>query len=187
MTCGVDGGPPRAVADRTLLIVEDDKPFSKRLARAMKGHGYEVRVAESVIEGLSIIDQNPPAYAVIDMRLGDGTGLDVIAKLRERRPEARGVILTGYGNIATAVAAIKQGAYDYLAKPADADEIHGTLMAPPGRQADLPTHLISADRVRWEHIKEVFEATGCNVSETARRLRMHRRSLQRILSRRPPA
>lgn len=182
----IDSGLSSNFADCSLLIVEDDKSFSRRLAQAMAGHGYEVRVARSVVEGFSLIDQSAPAYAIIDMRFGDGTGLDVIAKLRERRPEARSVMLTGYGNIATAVAAIKKGAYDYLVKPADADEIHGTLMAPPGRQAELPKHLISADRIRWEYIQELFESSGHNVSEAARRLRMHRRSLQRILSRRPP-
>ena len=127
-----------------------------------------------------------PAFAVIDMRLGDGNGLDVIARLKERRPEARGVILTGYGNIATAVTAVKLGAFDYLAKPADADEIHGTLMAQPGERADPPENPMSADRVRWEHIQRVYELCSRNVSETARRLNMHRRTLQRILAKRAP-
>jgi two-component system, response regulator RegA len=171
-------------ADRSLLIVDDDKPFSTRLARAMEARGYRVHVAESVAEGVSAVDAQPPAFAVIDMRLGDGNGLDVIARLKERRPEARGVILTGYGNIATAVTAVKLGAFDYLAKPADADEIHGTLMAEPGERADPPENPMSADRVRWEHIQRVYELCGRNVSETARRLNMHRRTLQRILAKR---
>ncbi|MCF4126835.1 ActR/PrrA/RegA family redox response regulator transcription factor [Methylobacterium sp. SyP6R] len=173
-------------ADRSLLIVDDDKPFSTRLARAMEARGYQVHVAESVAEGVSAVDAKPPAFAVIDMRLGDGNGLDVIARLKERRPEARGVILTGYGNIATAVTAVKLGAFDYLAKPADADEIHGTLMAEPGERADPPENPMSADRVRWEHIQRVYELCGRNVSETARRLNMHRRTLQRILAKRAP-
>ncbi|MFH6781194.1 MULTISPECIES: ActR/PrrA/RegA family redox response regulator transcription factor [Methylobacterium] len=173
-------------ADRSLLIVDDDKPFSTRLARAMEARGYKVHVAESVAEGVSAVDAQPPAFAVIDMRLGDGNGLDVIARLKERRPEARGVILTGYGNIATAVTAVKLGAFDYLAKPADADEIHGTLMAEPGERADPPENPMSADRVRWEHIQRVYELCGRNVSETARRLNMHRRTLQRILAKRAP-
>ncbi|AWB20162.1 DNA-binding response regulator [Methylobacterium currus] len=172
--------------DRSLLIVDDDKPFSTRLARAMEARGYRVHVAESVAEGVSAVDAQPPAFAVIDMRLGDGNGLDVIARLKERRPEARGVILTGYGNIATAVTAVKLGAFDYLAKPADADEIHGTLMAEPGERADPPENPMSADRVRWEHIQRVYELCGRNVSETARRLNMHRRTLQRILAKRAP-
>ena len=166
--------------------MEDDKPFSARLARAMESRGYEVQVAESVAEGISAIDSRAPAIAVIDMRLGDGNGLDVIARLKERRPDARGVILTGYGNIATAVNAVKLGAFDYLAKPADADEIHGVLMAQPGGYAELPENPMTPDRVRWEHIQRVFEICGHNVSETARRLNMHRRTLQRILTKRAP-
>lgn len=177
---------PRGSAETTLLIVDDDRPFSTRLARAMEGRGYDVRVAESVAEGVSAIDTLAPAFAVIDMRLGDGSGLDVIARLKERRPDARGVILTGYGNIATAVTAVKLGAFDYLAKPADADEIHAALMAGPGERAIPPENPMSADRVRWEHIQRIYELCGRNVSETARRLNMHRRTLQRILAKRAP-
>ena len=172
--------------ERSLLIVDDDKPFSSRLARAMEGRGYQVRVAESVADGVAAIQAQAPAFAVIDMRLGDGNGLEVIARLKERRPDARGVILTGYGNIATAVTAVKLGAFDYLAKPADADEIHAALMAEPGERATPPANPMSADRVRWEHIQRVYELCGRNVSETARRLAMHRRTLQRILAKRAP-
>ena len=175
-----------ARADKSLLIVDDDRPFSTRLARAMEGRGYQVRVAESVAEGIAAIESQAPAFAVIDMRLGDGNGLDVIERLKERRPDARGVILTGYGNIATAVTAVKMGAFDYLAKPADADEIHAALMAQPGERATPPENPMSADRVRWEHIQRVYELCGHNVSETARRLNMHRRTLQRILAHRAP-
>ncbi len=174
------------LTDKSLLIVDDDRPFSTRLARAMEGRGYEVRVAESVADGLAAVESAAPAFAVIDMRLGDGNGLDVIARLKERRPDARGVILTGYGNIATAVTAVKLGAFDYLAKPADADEIHAALMAQPGERAMPPENPMSADRVRWEHIQRVYELCGRNVSETARRLNMHRRTLQRILAKRAP-
>ena len=181
-----DISPLAAFADRSLLIVEDDKPFSARLARAMESRGYEVQVAESVAEGISAIESRAPAFAVIDMRLGDGNGLDVIARLKERRPDARGVILTGYGNIATAVTAVKIGAFDYLAKPADADDIHKALMAQPGGFAELPENPMTPDRVRWEHIQRVFEICGRNVSETARQLNMHRRTLQRILTKRAP-
>jgi two-component system response regulator RegA len=173
-------------SENSLLLVDDDRAFSTRLARAMEGRGFEVRVAESVAEGIAAIDEKAPAYAVIDMRLGDGNGLDVIARLKERRPEARGVILTGYGNIATAVTAVKLGAFDYLAKPADADEIHAALKAEPGERATPPENPMSADRVRWEHIQRVYELCGRNVSETARRLNMHRRTLQRILAKRAP-
>jgi two-component system, response regulator RegA len=172
--------------EKSLLIVDDDRPFSARLARALESRGYEVRVAESVADGLAAIDASAPAYAVIDMRLGDGNGLEVITRLKERRPEARGVVLTGYGNIATAVTAVKLGAFDYLAKPADADEIDAALSAGPDGRVLPPENPMSADRVRWEHIQRVYELCGRNVSETARRLNMHRRTLQRILAKRAP-
>lgn len=178
--------PLMALTENSLLLVDDDRAFSTRLARAMEARGFEVRVAESVAEGVAAIDEKAPAYAVIDMRLADGNGLDVIARLKERRPDARGVILTGYGNIATAVTAVKLGAFDYLAKPADADEIQAALKAEPGERASPPENPMSADRVRWEHIQRVYELCGRNVSETARRLNMHRRTLQRILAKRAP-
>lgn len=178
---------PAAMSDdMSLLLVDDDKPFLTRLARAMEGRGYEVRIADTVAEGLAAVEASAPAYAVIDLRLGDGNGLDVIARLKERRPDARGVVLTGYGNIATAVSAVKLGAFDFLAKPADADEIHGTLAALRDARPQPPENPMSADRVRWEHIQRVYELCSRNVSETARRLGMHRRTLQRILAKRAP-
>ncbi len=182
------GGPPQgeALAERTLLLVDDDRLFVTRLARAMEQRGYVVRAAESVADGLAEVDAEPPAFAVVDMRLKDGNGLSVIARLKERRPDARSVILTGYGNIASAVNAVKMGAVDYLAKPADADEIHAALAAQGGVKPDLPENPMSADRVRWEHIQRVYELCDRNVSETARRLQMHRRTLQRILAKRAP-
>jgi two-component system, response regulator RegA len=172
--------------DRSLLILDDDKPFLHRLARAMESRGFEVTQCESVAEGLAALETAPPAFAIIDMRLGDGNGLDVIQKLKETRPDARGIILTGYGNIATAVTAVKLGAFDYLAKPADADEIYHALMATQIDKPDAQENPMSADRVRWEHIQRVFESCDRNVSETARRLNMHRRTLQRILAKRAP-
>jgi two-component system response regulator RegA len=172
--------------EKTLLIVDDDKSFATRLSRAMEARGFEVRVAESVQDGLSFIRSGPPAYAVVDMRLEDGNGLDVIASLKNIRPEARVIVLTGYGNIATAVTAVKLGAVDYLAKPADADDILNALLAPPNQKAPPPENPMSADRVRWEHIQRVYELCDRNVSETARRLNMHRRTLQRILAKRAP-
>lgn len=178
--------PPPAGPEKTLLIVDDDKPFQTRLARAMEQRGFSVKTADSVAEGLAAISHSPPAYAVIDLRLQDGSGLDVISQLKERRPDARGVILTGYGNIATAVTAVKLGAFDYLAKPADADEIYNALVALRHDKAELPENPMSADRVRWEHIQRIYELCGRNVSETARRLNMHRRTLQRILAKRAP-
>jgi len=173
-------------AERSLLIVDDDKPFLDRLARAMEGRGFEVKTAESVAEGLAAVESAPPAYAVVDMRLVDGSGLDVISALKDRRPEARGIVLTGYGNIVTAVNAVKLGAVDYLSKPADADEVLAALKTGPGQKPELPENPMSADRVRWEHIQRVYELCGRNVSETARRLSMHRRTLQRILAKRAP-
>ncbi len=172
--------------DKTLLIVDDDKAFCLRLARAMETRGFVVASASSVAEGLAAIAATPPAFAVIDMRLADGNGLDVISDLKARRADARAIILTGYGNIVTAVTAVKLGAFDYLAKPADADEIYNALMATQHDKAALPENPMSADRVRWEHIQRIYELCGRNVSETARRLNMHRRTLQRILAKRAP-
>jgi two-component system response regulator RegA len=172
--------------ESTLLIVDDDKPFLQRLGRAMESRGFDVEVAETVKEGLAHIRQQPPDYAVVDMRLEDGNGLDVIAVLKEVHPQTRAVVLTGYGNIATAVTAVKMGAIDYLAKPADADDVYNALMAPPDAKAEPPENPMSADRVRWEHIQRVYDLCNRNVSETARRLNMHRRTLQRILAKRAP-
>ncbi len=172
--------------DASLLIVEDDKPFLTRLARAMEGRGFIVDTAESVEEAVAKARAKPPAYAVVDMRLADGNGLDVVAAIREKRQDARAIILTGYGNIATAVTAVKLGAVDYLSKPADADEIFAALTRSAGARAAPPENPMSADRVRWEHIQRVYEMCERNVSETARRLNMHRRTLQRILAKRAP-
>ena len=172
--------------DRSLLLVDDDKPFLQRLGRALEQRGFEVRTADSVVEGVAAIRSSAPAYAVVDMRLADGNGLDVIEALRRARPDARKIVLTGYGNIATAVTAVKLGAIDYLAKPADVDEVIGALMHEPGDKAEPPENPMSADRVRWEHIQRVYELCERNVSETARRLSMHRRTLQRILAKRAP-
>ncbi len=172
--------------DASLLIVEDDKPFLTRLARAMEGRGFKVETAETVEEAVAKARANPPAYAVVDMRLSDGNGLDVVAAIREKREDARAIILTGYGNIATAVTAVKLGAVDYLSKPADADEIFAALTRSAGDRAAPPENPMSADRVRWEHIQRVYEMCERNVSETARRLNMHRRTLQRILAKRAP-
>ncbi len=172
--------------DKTLLIVDDDRPFRERLARAMQLRGFEVLVAETVREGVAIVKERPPAYAVIDLKLDDGNGLDVVETLHGTRPNARVVVLTGFGNIASAVAAVKFGAIDYLPKPADADDIMGALLAAPGAKPNPPENPMSADRVRWEHIQRVYELCGHNVSETARRLNMHRRTLQRILAKRSP-
>jgi len=172
--------------DKSLLIVEDDRPLRERLARAMQARGFDVQIAETVREGIAIVREKAPAFAVVDLKLDDGNGLDVVESLHATRPNARVVVLTGYGNIATAVAAVKYGALDYLPKPADADDIMGALLARAGSKPQPPENPMSADRVRWEHIQRVYELCGHNVSETARRLNMHRRTLQRILAKRSP-
>jgi two-component system response regulator RegA len=172
--------------DPSLLIVDDDGPFVRRLARAMEQRGFAVEIAESVADGIAQAKRHPPKYAVVDLRLGDGSGLDVIEAIRSCRDDTRIIMLTGYGNIATAVNAVKLGAVDYLSKPADADEVYNALVQSDGDKAELPENPMSADRVRWEHIQRVFEICERNVSETARRLNMHRRTLQRILAKRAP-
>ena len=173
-------------SDRSSLIVEDDKSFLHRLSRAMEGRGFAVTMAETVAEGLNQLQVNSPAFAVVDMRLEDGNGLDVISALKRLRPDARAILLTGYGNIATAVTAVKLGAVDYLSKPVDADDVVAALLNGEGCKAEPPVNPMSADRVRWEHIQRIYELCGRNVSETARRLHMHRRTLQRILAKRAP-
>lgn len=172
--------------DRSLLLVDDDKAFLTRLERAMARRGFEVRIADTVAAGLAAVADAAPAFAVVDLRLEDGNGLDVVDALHRRRPDARAVVLTGYGNIATAVTAVKLGAVDYLSKPADADDVINALLATGESPPKPPENPMSADRVRWEHIQRVYELCDRNVSETARRLNMHRRTLQRILAKRAP-
>jgi two-component system response regulator RegA len=179
----LDGLPD---SERSLLIVDDDGPLCTRLARAMERRGFIVTTAESVAAGIAAADAAPPAFALVDLRLGDGNGLDVVSAIRGARPNARIVMLTGYGNIATAVAAVKAGAIDYLPKPADADAVERALLMKGAALPPPPEDPMSADRVRWEHIQRVFEQCERNVSETARRLKMHRRTLQRILSKHAP-
>ena len=172
--------------DKSLLIVDDDNPFRERLARAMEKKGFQVSQAEGVKKGIQSVKDRKPAFAVVDLRLNDGNGLEVVKEIQKSNSSSRVIMLTGYGNIPTAVAAIKQGAIDYLAKPADADDVERALLADPNPKAAPPENPMSADRVKWEHIHRVFELCNRNVSETARRLKMHRRTLQRILSKRSP-
>ncbi len=172
--------------DKSLLIVDDDNPFRDRLARAMEKKGFTVTQAESVKKGIDSVNLVKPAFAVVDLRLNDGNGLEVVKEIQKLNKESRIIMLTGYGNIPTAVAAIKHGAIDYLAKPADADDVEKALLADPQSKAQPPENPMTADRVKWEHIHRVFELCNRNVSETARRLKMHRRTLQRILSKRSP-
>ena len=162
------------------------RPFLRRLARAMETRGFSVDIAESVAEGIAKAKTRPPKYAVVDLGSATAAGSDVIEAIRARRDDTRIIMLTGYGNIATAVNAVKLGAVDYLAKPADADDIFAALVQRSGERAEPPENPMSADRVRWEHIQRVYEMCERNVSETARRLNMHRRTLQRILAKRAP-
>jgi two-component system response regulator RegA len=187
---GTGAAPGERVAAPTegpiLLLVDDDAPLRRSLQRAMERRGFVVYAAESLHAGLNLAHSVKPEYAVIDLRLEDGSGLDLVRRLRELHPRVRIVILTGYGNIATAVAAVKAGAVDYLSKPADADDVVRALLAQAGDAPPPPENPMSADRVRWEHIQRVYELCNHNVSETARRLSMHRRTLQRILAKRAP-
>ncbi|MAV62292.1 MAG: two-component system response regulator [Candidatus Pelagibacter sp.] len=172
--------------EKSLLIVDDDGPFRERLSRAMEKKGFEVIQAEGVKQGIASVKSQKPAFAVVDLRLADGNGLEIVKSIQQEKTNSRIVMLTGYGNIPTAVAAIKEGAIDYLAKPADADDIEKALLADPKAKPQPPENPMSADRVKWEHIHRVFELCNRNVSETARRLKMHRRTLQRILYKRSP-
>jgi len=172
--------------DMTLLLVDDDAAFRQRLAVTLERRGFTVSMAEGVAEARRVAAQLKPAFAVVDMRLEDGNGLDIVSDLRQLRPDIRAIILTGYGNLATAVAAVKTGAVDYLAKPADPDDIVKALLVAEGERPQPPEEPMSADRVRWEHIQRVYGQCGRTVAETARRLKMHRRTLQCILSKRSP-
>ena len=172
--------------DKSLLILDDDDPLRGRLSRAMEKKGFLVKDAKTVTEALQIVKNSTPAFALIDLRLEDGNGLDVVKELSKIKKDCRIVMLTGYGNLPTAVAAVKAGAIDYMAKPVDADDVEASLLSSPESKARPPENPMSADRVKWEHIHRVFELCNRNVSETARRLKMHRRTLQRILSKRSP-
>ncbi|WP_333590737.1 ActR/PrrA/RegA family redox response regulator transcription factor [Brevundimonas sp.] len=174
-----------ALPDTSLLLLDDDQALRTRMGRALESRGFSVLLASSVAEAMQILKDQAPAFGVFDMRLEDGNGLKVVEALRDRREDARIVMLTGYGAIATAVAAVKAGAVDYLSKPADADDVVKALLA-VGDAPEPPENPMSADRVRWEHIQRVYELCDHNVSETARRLGMHRRTLQRILAKRAP-
>lgn len=175
-----------ALPDRTLLLLDDDQALRTRMGRALESRGFQVTAVASVAEATEALKSGAPAFAVLDMRLDDGNGLKVVEAVRDRREDARIVMLTGYGAIATAVAAIKAGAVDYLSKPADADDVVKALLATGDAAPEPPENPMSADRVRWEHIQRVYELCDHNVSETARRLGMHRRTLQRILAKRAP-
>ena len=176
----------QALEDKTLMVLDDDAPFRGRLARALTQRGFTVSAVATVAEAKEVAKLNPPAFAVLDLRLEDGSGLEVVEELHKHREDAQAIILTGYGAIATAVAAVKAGAIDYLPKPVDIDDVVKALLTAQGDKPEPPENPMSADRVRWEHIQRVYELCNHNVSETARRLNMHRRTLQRILAKRAP-
>jgi two-component system response regulator RegA len=169
-----------------LVIVDDDQVLGDRLGKALERRGYEITVINTVSEALEWIEDTAPDFALIDLRLTDGNGVDVVQKIKETCPECRTVMMTAYGNIATAVSAVKAGAVDYLTKPADADAVETVLMGDSASRPVIPTRPMSAERVRWEHIQRIYEQCDRNVSETARRLSMHRRTLQRILAKYAP-
>ena len=169
-----------------LLIVDDDLPFRERLSRSMEKKGFEVHSSPSFKESIKIVNEKSFDFAIVDMRLEDGSGLELIKEIQKLSPSTKSLLLTGYGNIATAVAAIKSGAIDYLPKPAEVDQIYDALTNSKEVLPPPPENPMTADRIRWEHIQRVFIQCNRNVSETARRLRMHRRTLQRILNKHAP-
>lgn len=169
-----------------LVIIDDDNVLAERLGKALERRNFEVTVINSVAEALEWIEDTHPDFALIDLRLADGNGLDVVQKIKETAPACRAVMMTAYGNIATAVSAVKAGAVDYLTKPADADAVEAVLLGDDSSRPAMPEKPMSAERVRWEHIQRIFEQCDRNVSETARRLSMHRRTLQRILAKYAP-
>ena len=172
--------------NKNLLIVDDDLPFRDRLSKSMEKKGFSVEAFSDSKSTLERIEEKNFDFAIVDMRLNDGSGLELIKLIKNLNPKTRSLLLTGYGNIATAVAAIKSGAVDYLPKPAEIDQIYDALISSKEFLPPPPVNPMTADRVRWEHIQRVFTQCNRNVSETARRLRMHRRTLQRILNKHAP-
>jgi two-component system response regulator RegA len=177
---------PAGTQVRSLLVVDPDRLLVNRLKQGFEARNYGVQTLETVSEALKAIAFRAPDCLVVEARLADGSGLDLVEALSNIRPDAKAIVLTGYGNIANAVAAIKRGATDYLAKPTDIETLHAALAGHSTGAAPAFDKPMSADRVRWEHIQRIFEQCDHNVSETARRLDMHRRTLQRILAKRAP-
>lgn len=170
----------------SLLIVDDDEVFSAVLARAFDKRGYQVRVANDVEEGIALAEMESPEFAVVDLRMPGPSGLEMVKVLQALDENTRIVMLTGYASVATAVEAIKLGAVHYLAKPADADEIQAAFYRDEGNtEVEVPERPLSVGRLEWEHIQKVLQECDGNISETARRLGMHRRTLQRKLQKRP--
>jgi two-component system response regulator RegA len=171
---------------RKVLLVDDDLPLRRNLGRALEREGFVVAGAGGLKEAYDVAAEFQPALAVVDLNLKDGHGMELIRGLQEMHPGVRVVVLTGYDSIASSVVALRAGAVGYLAKPVQAQELIAALTGTGPEVTDPGDVPMSADRVRWEHIQRVFEQCGRNVSETARRLNMHRRTLQRILSKRAP-
>lgn len=172
-------------AARSVLVVDDDDVFRTRLGKAFADRGFDVRTAASALEALRLAQQDSPEFAVVDLRMPGASGLDVVRELHAIDPASVIVMLTGYGSIATAVEAVRAGAVHYLSKPVDIDQI---LAAFEGKSATTPTSAVevpSLARVEWEHIQRVLRDCDGNISQAARLLGLHRRSLQRKLSKDP--
>ena len=169
-----------------ILVVDDDSSLLGHLCRQMERKGFTATPASTLLEATRAIDRKRFTHAIIDLKLEDDNGLDIVATLQKKQPQCRIVMLTGFGNIVTAVAAVKAGALDYLPKPADPDAIYDALMHKGWTLPPPPDDPMSIARLRWEHIQRIYEQCGHNVSETARRLKLHRRTLQRILSKHAP-
>jgi len=166
-----------------ILIVDDDEPFRLALRNAFLRRGYEVSLAGSPAEAQTVLSEGMPQCAVVDLRMTGGTGLDVVRALRALTPAPQVVVLTGYGTIGTAVEAIRLGAVNYLNKPADAEEIEAALQ---GKRSPQMEEVPSLDRQEWEYLNRILAGCNGNISEAARRLKMHRRTLQRKLQKHPP-
>ncbi|MEO0660442.1 MAG: response regulator [Planctomycetota bacterium] len=185
------GADPSALTDqhleaRSMLLVDDDEILRERLARALRERGFDVRTAANVDDAVQLAEADSPEYAVVDLRMPGKGGMELLRELQRVDAGTRALVLTGYGSIATAVEAVRLGAVNFIPKPADADDVCKALLAPPNQKAAPPDNPLSADRVRWEHIQRVLSDCGGNISESARRLGIHRRSLQRKLQRLAP-
>jgi len=169
---------------RNLLIVEEDDSLREQLSRSMKRRGFRAYEAKTVKEAMEVVARVRPNVAILDVNLPDGSGLGLVEEISLRNPNARSIIFTGYGNIPAAVLATRLGAYDFIAKPATAEEIENSLLTPAGEKTPPPKNPIPPEQARREHIERVLNDEGDNISQAARSLNMHRRTLQRVLQRR---
>ena len=182
--CTTDGGAAGALSE-TLLLVEDERSVRSRLEQALTTAGYAVTVVDNLAAAEKVMAEQRFACAVIDMRLSDGHGLDLVRQLHDQRPPTRVVVITGYDSVAGSIVALRSGAVDYLPKPVEPEALIQALRG-KAAESEVPAVPVSADRIKWEHIHRLYEQCDRNVSETARRLGMHRRTLQRILVKRAP-